>query len=85
MRSAYLHVEHMSTDGVQMSQQNENVRFVQSRNVRFHPGREEGWDRLSAKERERLKVLQQVEEGHHIEGGRRTTRFLSTRIANSQH
>ena len=28
-----------------LSQQNENVRFVQSRNVRFHPGREEGWDR----------------------------------------
>jgi hypothetical protein len=50
-----------------LSQQNENVRFVQNRNVRFHPGWEErlGPERieLSVKERERLKVLQQVEEG----------------------
>src|SRR2546427_65943 len=28
-----------------LSQQNENVRFVQSRNVRFHPGQEGGWNR----------------------------------------
>ena len=35
----------LSTEGGDVSQQNENVRFVQSRNVWFHPGQEAGWDR----------------------------------------
>ena len=41
---------------------------MQSRNVRFYAGRGEAWNRsesdLSTKERERLKVLHEVEQGH---------------------
>lgn len=51
----------MSTAYTRLSEQSENARFVQSRNVRFHRGRE-GMEleriELSARERERLKVLQ---------------------------
>ena len=35
----------VSTMSLAVSLQNENVRFVQSRNVRFYAGREEAWSR----------------------------------------
>jgi hypothetical protein len=48
--------------------QNENVRFEQSRNVRLPKGRGRPMEKerieLSARERERLKVLHEVEQGH---------------------
>jgi hypothetical protein len=51
-----------------VSPQNENVRFVQSRNVRFHgmAGGPMETERitLSQRERDRMRVLHEVKQGH---------------------
>jgi hypothetical protein len=52
-----------------VSPQSENVRFVQSRNVRFSRGREGGLMEeerinLSQRERDRLRVLHELEQDH---------------------
>ncbi len=51
-----------------MSLQNENVLFVQSRNVRFHGWPRAPWKRseslLSQRERDRLKVLHELQQRH---------------------